>query len=106
MDIISTLNQFATRCRTILLRTLRVSPCVDQLKSIDIVDGGNTIPLLSYLLHTYFMYPDNQPNEELLLELVGANAMIGNAVIEGESSSGKYLIQVGKRLQERGRRMN
>ena len=42
------------------------------------------------------MYPDNQPNEELLLELVGANAVIGNAVIEGESSSGKYLIQVGK----------
>ena len=73
---------------------LRVSPCVEELKSIEVIDGGNTISLLSYLLQTYFMYPDNQSNEELLQELMSAHAMIGNAVVESDSSSGKYLMQV------------
>lgn len=92
--ITPTLLNFASRCQVILLRMLRVSPCVEELKSIEVIDGGNTISLLSYLLQTYFMYPDNQSNEELLQELMSAHAMIGNAVVESDSSSGKYLMQV------------
>lgn len=61
---------------------------------VDVVDGGNTIPFLSYLIHTYFMYPENRANSELLMSLMTANAKIGNAIVQDNSSSGKYLLQV------------
>lgn len=67
------------------------------IETVDVVDGGNTIPFLSYLIHTYFMYPENHANSELLMNLMTANAKIGNAIVQDNSSSGKYLLQVGSR---------
>lgn len=95
--MIETLNEFALQCKIILLRTLHVIPCVESLQTIEVMDGGNTIPLLSYLIQTYFIYPANKANSDLLLELVACNAEIGNAIVQSSSSSGKYLLQVTDR---------
>ena len=92
--LMETLQEFAFQCKTILLRTLHVIPCIESLQSIEVMEGGNTIPLLSYLIQTYFIYPGNKANSELLLELVACNAEIGNAIVQGSSSSGKYLLQI------------
>ena len=92
--LVETLHEFALQCKAILLRTFHVIPCIDSLQSIDIMDGGNTIQLLSYLIQTYFIYPGNKANSDILLELVACNAEIGNAIVQGSSSSGKYLLQI------------
>lgn len=89
------LESFAQRCSNILVRTLHVAPCVKAIETVDVVDGSNTIPFLSYLIHTYFMYPENHANSDLLMSLMTANAKIGNAIVQDNSSSGKYLLQVG-----------
>ena len=92
--LVETLHEFALQCKAILLRTFHVIPCIDSLQSIDIMDGGNTIQLLSYLIQTYFIYPGNKANSDLLLDLVACNAEIGNAIVQASSSSGKYLLQI------------
>lgn len=67
---------------------------VDSLQQIDVMDAGNQISLLSYLLHTYFLFPDNQANESLLIEMLASNVLVSDAVINHTRSSGKYLLQI------------
>lgn len=71
-----------------------VMSSVDSLQQIDVMDAGNQISLLSYLLHTYFLFPDNQANESLLIEMLASNVLVSDAVINHTRSSGKYLLQI------------
>ena len=67
---------------------------VEPLQQIDVVDAGNQISLLSYLLQTYFIYRNNSANKSLLLEMVSANVLVCDAVVNDANSSGKYLLQI------------
>ena len=71
-----------------------VMSSVDSRQQIDVMDAGNQISLLSYLLHTYFLFPDNQANESLLIEMLASNVLVSDAVINHTRSSGKYLLQI------------
>ena len=67
---------------------------VEPLQQIDVVDAGTQNSLLSYLLQTYFIYRNNSANKSLLLEMVSANVLVCDAVVNDANSSGKYLLQI------------
>ena len=68
-------------------------PIFSSLQSLEVMSDDNTIHLIDYFVHSVFLYPQCARLADFLFSLLRSNAVVCGGNIDGDSSSGKYIVQ-------------
>ena len=68
-------------------------PNFSSLQSLEVMSDDNTIHLIDYFVHSVFLYPQCAHVADFLFSLLHASPVVCDGIMDGDISSGKYLVQ-------------